>query len=39
MGGGSRHSGNFAIAARLKDIQGRLADEIKALPSKPVFRH
>ncbi len=36
--------GNFATAARLKDIQGRLADEIRALErlmaaSKPVFRH
>jgi len=25
------NSGDFALAARLKDIQGRLADEIKAL--------
>ena len=34
--------GNFATAARLKDIQGRLADEIRAvehLISKSVFRH
>ena len=36
--------GNFATAARLKDIQGRLADEIRVLErlvaaSKPVFRH
>ena len=35
--------GNFATAARLKDIQGRLADEIQAVErliaaSKPVFR-
>ena len=39
-----RNSGEFAIAARLKDIQGRLADEIKAVErliaaSKSVFRH
>jgi hypothetical protein len=26
-----RNSGDFAIAARLKDIQGRLADEIRAV--------
>ena len=37
-------SDDFATAARLKDIQGRLADEIWALErlvatSKPVFRH
>ena len=37
-------SGNFAIAARLKDIQGRLADEIQAVErliaaSKPGLRH
>jgi hypothetical protein len=37
------NGGDFAIAARLKDIQGRLADEIQALErliaaSKPVFR-
>jgi len=36
--------GNFATAARLKDIQGRLADEIRAVErliaaSKSVFRH
>ena len=39
-----RNSGEFAIAARLKDIQGRLADEIQAVErliaaSKSVFRH
>jgi hypothetical protein len=39
-----RNSGEFAIAARLKDIQGRLADEIKAVErliaaSKSVLRH
>ena len=37
-----RNSGDFATAARLKDIQGRLADEIHAvehLISKLVFRH
>ncbi len=37
-------SGHFLTAARLKDIQGRLADEIRAVErliaaSKPVFRH
>ena len=26
-----RNSGDFVIAARLKDIQGRLADEIQAV--------
>ena len=26
-----RNSGDFTIAARLKDIQGRLADEMRAL--------
>ena len=26
-----RNSGDFAIAARLKDIQGRLADEVQAV--------
>ena len=26
-----RNSGDFAIAARLKDIQGRLADELRAV--------
>ena len=36
--------GDFATAARLKDIQGRLADEIKALERliaarKPAFPH
>ena len=35
--------GNFATATRLKDIQGRLADEIQAVErliaaTKPVFR-
>ena len=35
---------NFATAARLKDIQGRLADEIQAVErliaaSKPGLRH
>jgi hypothetical protein len=39
-----RNSGEFAIAARLKDIQGRLADEIQTVErlmaaSKSVFRH
>ena len=39
-----RNSGEFAIAARLKDIQGRLADEIQAVEqliaaSKPGLRH
>jgi len=38
-----RNSGDFAIAARLKDIQGRFADEIRAVErliaaSKSVFR-
>jgi hypothetical protein len=38
------NSGDFAAAARLKDIQGRLADEIWAVErliaaSKSVFRH
>ncbi len=38
------NSNDFATAARLKDIQGRLADEIRALErliaaSKAVFRH
>ena len=37
------NSGDFATAARLKDIQGRLADEIRAVErliaaSKSVFR-
>ena len=36
--------GNFATAARLKEIQGRLADELQAVErliaaSKPAFRH
>jgi len=39
-----RNSGDFVIAARLKDIQGRLADEIQAIErliaaSKPGLRH
>ena len=39
-----RNSGDFVIAARLKDIQGRLADEIRAVErliaaSKPSLRH
>ena len=38
------NSDDFATAARLKDIQGRLADEICAVErliaaSKPAFRH
>jgi hypothetical protein len=37
------NSGNFAAAARLKDIQGRLADEIKAveqlIAGKSAFHH
>ena len=38
------NTGDAATAARLKDIQGRLADEIRALErliaaSAPVFRH
>ena len=38
------NSGDSVTAARLKDIQGRLADEIKALERliaarKPAFRH
>jgi hypothetical protein len=37
-------SSNFAMVARLKDIQGRLADEIQVLErlvaaSKPGLRH
>ncbi len=37
-----RNSGDFAMAARLKEIQGRLADEIRAVErliaaSKPAF--
>ena len=36
--------GNFATAARLKDIQGRLADELRTVErliaaSKSVFHH
>ena len=39
-----RNSDDFATAARLKDIQARLADEIRAVErliaaSKSVFRH
>jgi len=39
-----RNSGDFAIAARLKDIQGRLADEIRGVErliaaSRPGLRH
>ncbi len=39
-----RNRGDFAIAARLKDIQGRIADEIRAVErliaaSKSVFHH
>ena len=39
-----RNSGDFAMAARLKDIQGRLADEIRAVErlisgSKSGLRH
>jgi hypothetical protein len=39
-----RNSGDFAMAARLKEIQGRLADEIQVLErliaaSKSVFHH
>ena len=39
-----RNSGNFAAAARLKDIQGRLADELRTVErliaaSKSLFRH
>ena len=38
------NSGNFAAAARLKDIQGRLADELRAIErlaaaNEPGFRH
>ena len=38
------NSGDFAAAARLKDIQGRLVDEIRAVErmiaaSKPGLRH
>ena len=38
-----RNSGEFAIAARLKDIQGRLVDEIRAverlIAGKSAFHH
>jgi hypothetical protein len=38
-----RNSDDFATAARLKDIQARLADEIRAverlIASKPGLRH
>jgi hypothetical protein len=39
-----RNSGDFVIAARLKDIQGRLADELRTVErliaaNKSVFRH
>jgi uncharacterized protein YbaP (TraB family) len=39
-----RNSGDFAMAARLKEIQGRLADEIRAVErlmaaSKRAFSH
>ena len=39
-----RNSGDFVIAARLKDIQGRLADELRTVERliaarKSVFRH
>ena len=39
-----RNSGDFVAAARLKDIQGRLADEIRAVErliaaSTPGLRH
>ena len=38
------NTGDAATAARLKDIQGRLADEIRVLErlvaaTKPAFRH
>ena len=38
------NTGDFSTAARLKDIQGRLADEIRALERliaarTPAFRH
>ena len=32
-------SGNFATAARLKDIQGRLADEIQVVERELERRH
>jgi len=39
-----RNSGDFVIAARLKDIQGRLADELRTVErliaaSTPGLRH
>jgi hypothetical protein len=39
-----RHSSDFVIAARLKDIQGRLADELRTVERliaarKSLFRH
>jgi len=39
-----RNSGDFAMAARLKEIQGRLADEIRTVErlmaaNKPAFTH
>jgi hypothetical protein len=39
-----RNSGDFAMAARLKEIQGRLDDEIRAVErliaaGKPAFSH
>ena len=39
-----RNSGDFVIAARLKDIQGRLADELRTVDrliaaSRSAFRH
>ena len=38
------NSDNFATAARLKEVQARLADEVRALErliaaTKPAFRH
>jgi len=37
------HSGDFVAAARLKDIQGRISDEIRAverlIAGKSVFHH
>ena len=38
------NSGDFVVAARLKDIQGRLADELRTVErliaaSKSVFHH
>jgi len=39
-----RNSGDFVIAARLKDIQGHLADELRTVErliaaSKSIFHH